>query len=66
MRTIETSERLFEKARTLLLGGGQGHKRPGKVNGRYPIYAVRGKGASFWDADGNVTVHGWGVTEFYL
>ncbi len=53
MRTIETSERLFEKARTLLLGGGQGHKRPGKVNGRYPIYAVRGKGASFWDADGN-------------
>lgn len=53
MRTIAASEELFEKAKTLLLGGGQGHKRPGKVNGRYPIYAVRGKGASFWDADGN-------------
>lgn len=53
MRSIAKSEELFEKARRLLVGGGQGHKRPGKVHGRYPIYAVRGEGVKFWDADGN-------------
>lgn len=53
MRSIAKSEELFEEARRLLVGGGQGHKRPGKVHGRYPIYAVRGEGVKFWDADGN-------------
>lgn len=52
-RSLKKSEELFEKATRLLVGGGQGHKRPGKVHGRYPIYAVRGEGVKFWDADGN-------------
>lgn len=53
MRPLSRSEELFEKAKRLLVGGGQGHKRPGKVHGRYPIYAVKGRGVKFWDADGN-------------
>ena len=53
MRSIAKSEELFNTAKKLLVGGGQGHKRPGKVHGRYPIYAVRGQGVKFWDADGN-------------
>lgn len=53
MLSIAKSRELFEKANRLLVGGGQGHKRPGKVHGRYPIYAVRGEGCRFWDADGN-------------
>jgi len=53
LRSIAESEALFKKAQKLLVGGGQGHKRPGKVHGRYPIYAVRGEGVKFWDADGN-------------
>lgn len=53
MRSIAKSEELFSQAQKLLVGGGQGHKRPGKVHGHYPIYAVRGEGVKFWDADGN-------------
>lgn len=53
MRSIVKSQELFDKASRLLVGGGQGHKRPGKVHGRYPIYAVRGQGCKFWDADGH-------------
>lgn len=53
MRSIAKSEEMFKKAQTLLVGGGQGHKRPGKVHGRYPIYASRGAGVKFWDVDGN-------------
>lgn len=53
MRSIAKSEELFRRAQRLLVGGGQGHKRPGKVHGTYPSYAVRGEGVRFWDADGN-------------
>lgn len=52
-RDLTKSQELFSKAQRLLVGGGQGHKRPGKVHGRYPIYAVKGEGVRFWDADGN-------------
>lgn len=53
MRSLARSEELYARAKRLLVGGGQGHKRPGKAHGRYPIYAVRGQGVRFWDADGN-------------
>lgn len=57
-RLVETrnsgSRRLWERSCQCLVGGGQAHKRPVeimKLGG--PSFAVRGKGARFWDVDGN-------------
>jgi hypothetical protein len=43
---------LLQRAERVIVGGGQGHKRPSLVPG-YPIFAERGEGCRFFDADGN-------------
>ncbi len=48
------SRRLWERSCQCIVGGGQAHKRPVdimKLGG--PSFAARGKGARFWDVDGN-------------
>jgi len=48
------SRRLWEQSCRCIVGGGQAHKRPVdimKLGG--PSFAARGKGARFWDVDGN-------------
>src|SRR5262245_7818857 len=52
---VERSQQLYEKARRLIPGGTQlVSRRPSRfASGTSPIYAVRAKGARFWDVDGN-------------
>lgn len=49
-RTLEKSLKLQERARKVIVGGGQPHKRP---NPPHPVMIARGSGSHFWDADGN-------------
>lgn len=48
--TSDTSS-LIRRAQSLLVGGGQGHKRGYDIPG-YPAFAVKGKGCRFWDDQG--------------
>ena len=52
-RQVETSRRLFEKAKMLLPGGVNSPVRAFKAVGGDPLFLVRGKGALIFDADGN-------------
>jgi glutamate-1-semialdehyde aminotransferase len=48
------SRRLWERSCQCIVGGGQAHKRPVEImmlGG--PSFAARGRGARFWDVDGN-------------
>lgn len=49
---LERQRELLKRAEQVLVGGGQGHKRPSYVPD-YPLFAARGKGCRFFDADGN-------------
>ena len=49
-RTLERSLKLRERARQVIMGGGQPHKRS---NPPQPVMIERGLGSHFWDADGN-------------
>src|ERR1041385_6091226 len=52
---IDKSNAGYARAGTYLMGGGQPHKRP-SWNKEWPGYEImvqRGKGARFWDVDGN-------------
>jgi glutamate-1-semialdehyde 2,1-aminomutase len=49
-RNFEKSLQLQERARKVIVGGGQPHKRTGPPE---PVIIARGKGSHFWDADGN-------------
>jgi len=49
-RVLDTTD-LIARAREVVMGGGQGHKRPSDIPG-YPAFAVRGKGCRFWDDQG--------------
>jgi glutamate-1-semialdehyde aminotransferase len=46
---------LWTRAQRVLMGGGQGHKRPSAVPG-YPIFATHGEGCRFFDADGKAYI----------
>jgi len=46
-----STEDLTRRAAELIVGGGQGHKRPCSIPG-YPAFACRGKGMRFWDDQG--------------
>ncbi|MFQ6131052.1 MAG: aspartate aminotransferase family protein [Armatimonadota bacterium] len=48
----ETQVKLFERAKEVIVGGAQAHKRPSYVPD-LPIMAQRGEGCYFWDPDGN-------------
>jgi len=48
---LELSKKLWAEAEEVILGGGQGHKRPGHAG--YPLFMQRGKGCRVWDVDGN-------------
>ena len=48
------SERLYEEACRIVVGGTTQAKRPDLfIKGEYPIYAAGGEGAYIWDVDGN-------------
>ncbi len=49
---LQRQRELLNRAQRVLVGGGQGHKRPSYVPD-YPLFAVRGEGCRFFDADGN-------------
>ncbi|MFC1714793.1 aspartate aminotransferase family protein [Candidatus Poribacteria bacterium] len=49
-RVLERSLGLRERARQVIVGGGQAHKRS---NPPQPVMIERGKGSHIWDADGN-------------
>lgn len=49
---LSRQRNLWERAQRVLVGGGQGHKRPSGVP-YYPLFATRGDGCRFYDADGN-------------
>src|SRR5262249_54862890 len=53
--TITRSQSLWQRAKSLLPGGGQTlAKSPGQyVDGVAPKFLVRGRGARVWDVDGN-------------
>ncbi len=52
--SFATSERLYEEACRLVVGGTTQAKSPQNyIPGEYPIYAARGQGAYVWDVDGN-------------
>ena len=51
---ISESLELYEEATTLIPGGVLGARKPGDfINGEYPIFLDRGKGAKLVDVDGN-------------
>ncbi len=51
---ISKSLALYEEATTLIPGGVLGARKPGDfINGEYPIFLDRGKGAKLVDIDGN-------------
>ena len=51
---ISKSLELYEEATTLIPGGVLGARKPGDfINGEYPIFLDRGKGAKLVDVDGN-------------
>ena len=48
------SRQLWERSNRVIVGGGQGHKRPVDImvlGG--PAFAAQARGARFWDVDGN-------------
>jgi glutamate-1-semialdehyde aminotransferase len=50
----ERSLQLWEEAERLIIGGGQGHKRPvSYMQHGGPAFIVRADGSRFWDVDGN-------------
>ena len=52
-RNVKTRA-MWEKACSVIVGGGQGHKRPaGQMKLGGPAFIARGSGARFWDVDGN-------------
>lgn len=51
MTSLSSTTDLLGRARQVVMGGGQGHKRPSDIPG-YPAFAVRGKGCRFWDNEG--------------
>lgn len=53
--SYKKSHQLFDKAVKVIPCGIYGHFSPAPLIpvGDYPFYAVRGKGAKFWDVDGN-------------
>ncbi|MBM7647000.1 glutamate-1-semialdehyde 2,1-aminomutase [Scopulibacillus daqui] len=54
MRHFETSEKLYEEAQDLIVGGVNSPSRAYKaVGGGAPVFMKKGKGAYFWDEDGN-------------
>ena len=52
-RDIETSRRLFERARKVIPGGVNSPVRAFKAVGGDPVFIVRGRGSHVFDADGN-------------
>ena len=53
MRLGESS-RLWKEAEEIIVGGGQGHKRPAAYGAlEYPRFLQRAKGCRIWDVDGN-------------
>jgi len=52
-RSVESSRRLFERARKLIPGGVNSPVRAFKAVGGEPIFILRGRGAHLFDADGN-------------
>ena len=48
---LDMSRKLWEEAEEIIVGGGQGHKRPGMLP--YPRFLERAKGCRIWDVDGN-------------
>lgn len=53
-RSFAESERLYEEACRLVVGGTTQAKTPENyIPGAYPIYAAKGEGAFIWDVDGN-------------
>jgi len=51
---FSTSESTFSRAKSVILGGGQAHKRSAGIGGiDFPIVPRRAKGSHFWDVDGN-------------
>ncbi|MFP4353643.1 MAG: aminotransferase class III-fold pyridoxal phosphate-dependent enzyme [Phycisphaerae bacterium] len=53
MHANPVSRQLWGESCSLIVGGGQAHKRPVKYMYRGgPAFAVRAKGSRFWDADG--------------
>jgi glutamate-1-semialdehyde 2,1-aminomutase len=53
MMKQENSERLFEKAKSLMPGGVNSPVRAFKSVGGTPVFIKKGKGAHIWDEDGN-------------
>jgi len=54
MERNRQSRALWGRSCNVIVGGGQAHKRPVALMYRGgPSFAVRAKGARFWDADGN-------------
>ncbi len=53
--TFEQTNRLIQRARRVIPGGIYGHMSPKFYlpPSDYPLYAVKAKGARFWDPDGN-------------
>ena len=50
-KSVLPTDALVARARELVIGGGQVHKRGLNIPG-YPRFAVRGKGVRFWDDQG--------------
>ena len=51
---LDKSNAMWEEAEKLVVGGGQGHKRPAAYGILpYPRFLERGKGCRIWDVDGN-------------
>ena len=54
MYTFKTSEKLYEEAQKVIVGGVNSPSRSYKaVGGGAPVFMERAQGAYFWDADGN-------------
>lgn len=54
MPTFQTSEKLYQKAKDVIVGGVNSPSRSYKaVGGGTPVFMEKAKGAHFWDVDGN-------------
>ena len=51
---LDISRKLWDEAEEIIVGGGQGHKRPACYGAlEYPRFLERAKGCRIWDVDGN-------------
>src|SRR6476661_5883101 len=51
--SIQRSQAIFERAKTLIPGGVNSPVRACRSVGADPVFIVQGDGAAIWDADGN-------------